>query len=149
MRDITSASDEAHTSRLHGCVILQQSHTKCQPMKKKIDSPEMPVASDSLPRVSLILPFEEKMNTVAGLFNLLTSAADKIEKELMVTYPKERVMPVIKKLRGLINGVHCRGSKSVGIFVSPVMGKVYYFTATPEKSNYPPSITLINKTNQN
>ena len=99
----------------------------------------MPTAEEGQPRVSLILPFELKMNHEKGLLDLLTSSANKAEKELRLTYPEERIAPVIKKLRGLIAGIHCRpNNQSICIFVSPLTEKVYFFTGTRElKNNLP------------
>jgi len=68
-------------------------------MKHNKDYPDMPTAAESQPRVSLILPFELKMNQEKGLFDLLTLSSDKIEKELRLSYSEERTIPVIKKLR--------------------------------------------------
>ncbi|HEU5365614.1 MAG TPA: hypothetical protein VFU62_08785 [Hanamia sp.] len=103
------------------------------------DYPDMPGIAESQPRVSLILPFELKMNHEKSLFDLLTVSADKIEKELQVSYSDERTMPVMKKLRHLIAGIHCQpNNQSIAILVSPLTEKVYFFTATRElKNNFP------------
>jgi hypothetical protein len=79
------------------------------------------------------------MNQQKSLFNLLTLSANKIEKELEVSYLKERTMPVIKKLRHLTSGIHCQpNNQSIFIFVSPVTEKVFFFTGTRElKNNFP------------
>ena len=71
-------------------------------MKNNKDYPDLPDA-ESLPCISLILPFDLKMKKENGLFNLLTVAADKIEIDLLRNYPERRVAEVIKKLRKLIN----------------------------------------------
>jgi hypothetical protein len=80
------------------------------------------------------------MKKQAGLFNLLTLAADKTEKELMVNYSKERVIPVIKRLRHLIKSMSCKpDQKTIGLFVSPHSEKLYYFTPSyPTKDYFPP-----------
>ena len=111
-------------------------------MKNIIDYAEMPNVEESLPRISLIIPFESKMNKQPELFNLLSSKADKIEKDLMKNYPEKKAALVIKKLRHLIKGISPRrDEKSMGIFVSPYTEKVYYFTATdPSKIYFPPSL---------
>jgi hypothetical protein len=48
-------------------------------------------------------------------------------------------MPVMKKLRHLIAGIHCQpNNQSIAILVSPLTEKVYFFTATRElKNNFP------------
>lgn len=105
-------------------------------MKHDLDYPDMPGTAESQPRVSLILPFELKMNHQKGLADLLNSSADKIEMELKLTYPEERAMPVIKKLRKLIAGIRCQpNNQSIGIFVSPLTEKVYFFTGTRTLKN--------------
>ena len=103
------------------------------------DYPDMPGTAESQPRISLILPFELKMNQEKSLFDLLTLSADKIEKELRVSYSEERTTPVMKKLRHLIAGIHCQpNNQSIAILVSPLMEKVYFFTGTRElKNNFP------------
>jgi len=110
--------------------------TKKHFMKNDKDYPDMPGTAESLPRVSLILPFELKMNHEKSLFDLLTLHADKIEKELRVNYSEERTAPVIKKLHHLIAGIHCQPhSQSIAIIVSPLTEKVYFFTGTRELKN--------------
>jgi hypothetical protein len=103
-----------------------------------------PDDQENFPRVSLIIPFDSKMKKQPGLFNLLTFAADKTEKELMVNYPKERVVPVINKLRHLMESMVCKSNgKTIGIFVSPNLEKLYYFTPSdPAKSYIPPVLVI-------
>jgi hypothetical protein len=111
---------------------------------KMINYKEMPNDEESLPRISLIIPYDQKMRSQSGLFDLLTAAADKTEKELMINYPEERVIPVIKKLRILIKGMVCRNhEKSIGIFVSPLTEKVYYFTLGSLSKNYFPPVLVL------
>lgn len=96
----------------------------------------MPGAVKNLPLVSLVFPFELKMNEQLPLTNMLTLSADDVEKKLASKYPEEMVGPVIKKLRNLIAGIICRQDKmSICILVSPLTEKVYYFTPTQELTN--------------
>jgi len=113
-------------------------------MKKPTEYAEMPDVAKSFPQISLVFPFELKMNKQIPFVAMLTLAADDEEKKLATKYPEEMVGLVIKKLRNLIAGIHCRKDKmSLCIFVSPLTEKVYYFTPTKELSNnFPP--TLIN-----
>ncbi|MDE3183513.1 MAG: hypothetical protein KGM16_08850 [Bacteroidota bacterium] len=102
-----------------------------KPSTKKIniDYPEIPFDEQSQPVISLILPYDSKMKKQPELFNFMTARADKIEEELLIKYPKEKVVPVVNKLRHLIKGMKCRADgKTVGIFVSPFAEKIYYFT---------------------
>ena len=107
--------------------------------KEKIKIPDI----DSLPRISLIIPYDPKMRSQPGLYNLLTAAADKTEKELKLNHPEEKVIPVIKKLRCLIKNMVCsHHEKSIGIFVSPVSEKVYYFTPKNISEDYVPPVLV-------
>ena len=112
-------------------------------MKNKKGDATILNEEESLPRISLIIPYNSKMKTQPGLFNLLTAAADKTEKELMISYPEERVIPVIRKLRCLIKSIACSTSeKSIGIFVSPLTEKVYYFTPATLSKDYVPPVLV-------
>jgi hypothetical protein len=101
--------------------------------------PDMPDDMESLPRISIVIPFEPKMNKAEGLLNILTIAAEKTENELRKKYPTEKVMPVIIKLRKLIKAIHYEShNKSIAIFVSPLTEKVYQFTYNDSLKNYYP-----------
>ena len=81
------------------------------------------------PRISIVLPYEMKMKNETVLFNLLSTRADKAERELLSNFPEEKVAPVIKKLRKVIKTVKCPScEKNIAIFISPCTEKVYYFT---------------------
>ncbi|MDP4286006.1 MAG: hypothetical protein Q8891_16455 [Bacteroidota bacterium] len=100
---------------------------------------EMPDDAESLPRISIVIPFEPKMNKKSELLKILMSAADKTENELRQEYPEEMVMPVIIKLRKLIKDIHYEShNKSIAFFVSPLTEKVYQFTHTDSLKNYYP-----------
>ncbi|MEP6627769.1 MAG: hypothetical protein ABJA32_07285 [Ginsengibacter sp.] len=104
---------------------------------------------ENFPRVSMIIPFDSKMKKQPGLFMLLTSAADKTEKELLVNYSKERVEPVINKLRHLIKSMNCKSNEmTIGIFVSPHMEKLYYFTPTDLAKDYVPPVLVLHSDEQ-
>lgn len=103
----------------------------------KEDHAEMPDDKETFPRISLIIPFEPKMNKPCQLLDILTAAARKAEEELRSKYPEERIVPLIRKLHGLINEIHYEShGKSIAIFVSPVAGKVYQFTYNNSLQNY-------------
>lgn len=104
----------------------------------------VPDDQQNFPRVSLIIPFDSRMKKQPGLFNLLTTAADKTEKQLLVNYSKERVVPVIKKLRNLIKSMTCKSDqKTIGIFVSPHVEKLYYFTPSDPAKDYLPPVLVV------
>ena len=99
--------------------------------KNKATSAENTLYDPSLPSISLILPFDSKMKHQSGLLNYMTDQADKVEEGLLKEYSKEKVLPVMNKLRHLIKGMRCRSDgKTVGIFVSSFAEKIYYFTPT-------------------
>ncbi len=106
-------------------------------MKPTKEHIKKPAAVKNLPVISLVFPYELRMNRQASLTKMLTLSADKVEKKLAAKYPQEMVVPVIKKLRHLIAGIECRKQKmSICILVSPLAEKVYYFSPTKELSNY-------------
>jgi len=103
----------------------------------------MPIAAKSLPLVSIVLPFELRMNQQVSFTKMLTLAADEEEKKLGAEYPMEMVLPVIKKLRHLIAGIPCgKENMSMCIVVSALSEKVYYFSPTKQLSNYFPDSTI-------
>lgn len=117
-------------------------------MEKLSDYTGMPNDEEIHPRVSLIIPFEPKMRSKAGLSDMLMSVADKIEKNLMSKYPEKRVLPVVKKkLQHIIKKMACnpkKNEKSIAIFVSPLTEKAYYFTPTLPSQSYLPPVLVQN-----
>jgi hypothetical protein len=85
----------ARVLAMRSCTLTGIKHVK---MKNDKNYPDMP-ASEGLPCISLILPFEPNMNNEKGLFNLLTIAANKAEINLLNDYSEKQVAEVIKKLR--------------------------------------------------
>ena len=51
-----------------------------------------------LPCISIIMPFEPKIGLKKELDYKLKMAKNKIEKELELNYPEDRVLPVLNKL---------------------------------------------------
>ena len=103
--------------------------------KKPYDEAGIP---EDLPFISIIIPFEPKMNFKSGFDNIIHEAAAKTEKELMKSYPESKVAPVIKKMYQVLHNLDLKKHKnqSIGIFVSPLLEKVYYFNyhTPPEDS---------------
>jgi hypothetical protein len=80
------------------------------------------------------MPFEPKMSLKTELTYKLLMAADKIEKELRANYPEEKVETVIKKLRQQIANLNfTTHKKSIALFVSPLIEKVYYLDIPVEE----------------
>lgn len=91
-------------------------------------------APNYFPCISLIMPFEPKMGLKADLAHKLKMASDKIENELMANYPDDKVKPVLKKLKTVINELNYNThKKSIAIFVSPLIEKVYYLDIPVEE----------------
>lgn len=92
----------------------------------------------NLPRISIIIPFVQKMNTKTGFDYIVNAAVDNTEKELMKNYTENTVVQVVKKLHQVLQSLNYKThSKSIGIFISPLAEKVYYFDyTTPAVSIY-------------
>lgn len=98
-------------------------------MKKSIESTSIIEEYEIEPRISVVLPFNQKMKKQPELVAILTAEADKIEKKLLINFPEVKVEPVVKKLGNLITRIHSTpNGKSVGIFISSLTEKVYYFS---------------------
>ncbi len=124
-----------------GCQCFASRHTVASGSKlfamNKIVTPEIQEVMDAVhyrPAVSIILPFEPKMNLKTELTHSLKTAADKVELELRKEYPEEMSTLVMKKLRTLIRGLNFNThKKSIAIFVSPVFEKVLYLDVQVEE----------------
>jgi hypothetical protein len=91
-------------------------------------------AQHYLPAVSIVLPFEPMMSLKSELEYKLKRALEKIETELMANYPVEKAMPVLLKLQHLIYNLNYNThKKSIAIFVSPLVEKVYYLDIPVEE----------------
>jgi len=86
------------------------------------------------PAVSIIVPFEPKMNLKTELTHSLKIAADKVEQELLENYPDEMGMLVMQKLRAIFKNLNFNThKKSIAIYVSPVFEKVLYLDIAVEE----------------
>ncbi len=87
-----------------------------------------------MPAVSIILPFEPKMSIKTEVEHRLKIALGKVEKELVFNYPSEKAMPVINKLRQVIRELNFNThQKSIAIFVSPLIERVFYLDIAVEE----------------
>lgn len=87
-----------------------------------------------LPCVSIIMPFEPKMMAKAELEHKLKLAFQKVQKQLLTNYPEDSAELVLTKLQSLIRGLnYSTYKKSIGIFVSPLVEKVYYLDIPMEE----------------
>ncbi len=102
-----------------------------------IMTPELREVMEALhyrPAVSIILPFEPKMNLKTELAHSLKTVADKVELELLENYPDEMAVLVMHKLRAIIKNLNFNThKKSIAIYVSPVFEKVLYLDIAVEE----------------
>lgn len=86
------------------------------------------------PSISIILPFEPKMNLKTELSYSLKMAVKKVEEELEEYYPGELAAQVMKKLNTLVKNLDFHTyKKSIALFVSPVFEKVLYLDVPVEE----------------
>jgi Bacterial archaeo-eukaryotic release factor family 3 len=97
-----------------------------------------------LPAVSIIMPFTPVITLKKTLEYSLKNVMGKVEAMLSTHYTVEKAIPVIIKLRNLISSLNYNThKKSIAIFVSPVVEKVYYFgIEMEEKIVIDPSFTI-------
>jgi hypothetical protein len=104
---------------------------------KQLINPEIKELLDVVdyrPAVTIILPFEPKMNLSSELSYSLKIAADKVEREIMSNYPPDAGLLVMQKLRTLIKGLNFNThKKSIAIYVSPLFQKVLYLDMPVEE----------------
>lgn len=80
-----------------------------------------------LPAVSIIFPFRPVITKKKQIESSLMLIMKKIEQELLNNYQAENAVPVILKLKNVIRNLnYTTHKKSIAIFVSPVIEKVYY-----------------------
>jgi hypothetical protein len=104
---------------------------------KPVVTPELREVMEAVhyrPAVSIIMPFEPKMSLKTELTHSLKTATDKVEQELLESYPGEMSVLVMQKLRAIIKGLNFNThKKSMAIYVSPVFEKVLYLDITVEE----------------
>ncbi|MES2374274.1 MAG: hypothetical protein V4557_16975 [Bacteroidota bacterium] len=87
-----------------------------------------------MPSVSIIMPFDPKMNPKAEIAHALKLAVDKVQREVSKNYPNELGRLVIQKLRTLLSDLNFNThKKSIAIYVSPVFEKVLYLDIAVEE----------------
>ena len=80
-----------------------------------------------LPCISILMPFEPKMGLKKELDYKLKMASDKVEREINSNYPPEKAIPVINKMKRVLSDLnYYTHKKSIAIFISPLVEKVYY-----------------------
>jgi len=86
------------------------------------------------PAVSIVMPFEPKMDSKTALAYALKAAVHKVEQELLLNYPDEICTLVMHKINAIIKGINFNTyKKSVAIYVSPVFEKILYLDIAVEE----------------
>lgn len=79
------------------------------------------------PSISIIVSVDIKVNPFKEITGHLKVMVHKTSAELLKTYPKSIANPVIKKLKNVISEIdYSKVTKSIAIFVSPLLEKFYY-----------------------
>ena len=79
------------------------------------------------PSISIIVSVDIKVNQFKEITGHLKVMVHKTSAELLKTYPKSIANPVIKKLKNVISEIdYSKVTKSIAIFVSPLLEKFYY-----------------------
>src|SRR6478609_4007882 len=79
------------------------------------------------PAISIIMPFEPKMNAKAGLIQQLKFAVDKVDRNVRANYHADLADLVVQKLKKIVANLNFNTfKKSIAIYVSPVFEKVLY-----------------------
>jgi hypothetical protein len=98
------------------------------------DIREVAEATHYRPAISLILPFEPKMNAKADLVQQLKFAVNKVDREVRQNYHADVASLVIQKLKKIVKELNFNTfKKSIAIYVSPVFEKVLYLDIPLEK----------------
>lgn len=83
----------------------------------------------NLPSVSIILPFEPKMQSKRDLISALQSVVEEVEKKIFDNFSIDMALLVIQKLNHIIKNLDfSTHKKSIAIYVSPVFEKVLYLS---------------------
>lgn len=87
-----------------------------------------------MPCVSIIMPFEPKMSLKSELDYKLKLALSRLESELLASYTEEKALTVLRRLRALIKDLDFNThKKSIAIFVSPLVEKIFYLDIAVEE----------------
>ena len=95
---------------------------------------ELIEASNYMPAVSIIMPFHPVFSSRAELEHRLEQVIGKVQKELLKNYTGEKASSVLDKLRRLIPDLdYNTHKKTVAIFASPLLEKVFYLDLPMEE----------------
>ena len=87
-----------------------------------------------VPAVSIIMPFTPVITLKRNLEYYLKNVMSKVEALLTTHYTAEKAIPVIIKLKSLLSNLNYNTTqKSIAVFVSPVVEKIYYLGVEMEE----------------
>lgn len=87
-----------------------------------------------MPCVSIIFPFEPKMSLKNELEYKLKLTIGRIESELLAAYTEDKAFAVLRRLRSLLKNLDFNThKKSIAIFASPSIEKLYYLDIPVEE----------------
>lgn len=87
-----------------------------------------------MPAVSILLPFDPKMCLKEEIEHRLKIVLGKVSRQLRADFPAEKAIPVIEKLTHLIHDLNYHThKKSIAIFASPMVEKVFYLDISIEE----------------
>ena len=93
----------------------------------KANSPDLTVQKKEQPRVTMLLPFEPKMIPKGELDQRIKAALGKGERQLLASHPAEEALPILARMRHLLNGLNYSTHKrSIVAFASPDVEKLIY-----------------------
>lgn len=125
--------DRCQLFHIH-CHLLLMPKTKYMQTAMSPEIREVLGAVHYMPSVSIIMPFDPKMNPKAEISHALKLAVDKVQREVSKNYPNELGRLVIQKLRTLLSDLNFNThKKSIAIYVSPVFEKVLYLDIAVEE----------------
>jgi Bacterial archaeo-eukaryotic release factor family 3 len=92
------------------------------------------IGANYMPAVSILLPFDPKKWLRAEIEHKLKIVLGKVSKQLKAEFPVGKVIPVIEKLNRLIQNLNYHThKKSIAIFASPIVEKVFYLDIVIEE----------------
>ena len=91
----------------------------------------------NFPHVSIIIPFEPKMNNKSQLEEVLTGYVLQTEKDLLRKFDPEKVSFIIQRLKSMMGKIGDPGHKSIAIFISKSCERVIYFNHSDYLENHP------------
>ena len=132
MSTIRIYCDDGHRFYIYAMINLNKSICMTLNVLSGVD--EMLQTERYMPCVSLIMPFEPKMSLKSELDYKLKLALAKVEAELRKAYTQDKIKAVIGKLKSVIQKLNYNThKKSIAIFVSPIVEKVFYLDILVEE----------------